>query len=144
LCYGYGVYYCAAGWLCSYPSRKPNPSHASGPATFEELLLGLHFSVVFCILYYIHSFVYSTETSAAISDLLLQYGIPKYTRNPNSDPNPYASNNNNRLTAFVPGTTRVGRYQKKHSAFCLSIGLCCVQAGFPHILSSGFLWSRGR
>jgi len=41
-------------------------------------------------------------------------------------------------------TTRVGRYQKKHSAFCLSVGLCCVQAGFPHLLSSGFLWSRGR
>jgi len=36
------------------------------------------------------------------------------------------------------GTTRVGRYQKKHSAFCLSIGLCCVQAGFPDLLSSGF------
>jgi len=41
-------------------------------------------------------------------------------------------------------TTRVGQYQKKHSAFCLSIGLCCVQAGFPHLMSSGFLWSRGR
>jgi len=39
------------------------------------------------------------------------------------------------------GTTRVGRYQKKHFAFCLSIGLCCVQAGFPH-LSSGFYGAR--
>jgi len=29
------------------------------------------------------------------------------------------------------GTTRVGQYQKKHSAFCLSIGLCCVQAVSP-------------
>jgi len=42
------------------------------------------------------------------------------------------------------GTTPVGWYQKKHSAFCLSIGLCCDEARFPHLLSSGFLWSRGR
>jgi len=48
------------------------------------------------------------------------------------------------LNGRCSGTARVGRYQKKHSAFCLSIGLCCVQAGFPHLLSSGFLWSRGR
>jgi len=43
------------------------------------------------------------------------------------------------FNGLCSGTTRVGRYQKKHSAFCLSIGLCCVQAGFPHLLSSGFL-----
>jgi len=48
------------------------------------------------------------------------------------------------FNGLCSGTTRVGRYQKKHSAFCLSIGLCCVQAGFPHLLSSGFLWSRER
>jgi len=48
------------------------------------------------------------------------------------------------FNGLCSGTTRVGRYQKKHSAFCLSIGLCCVQAGFAHLLSSGFLWSRGR
>jgi len=42
------------------------------------------------------------------------------------------------FNGICSGTTRVGRYQKKHSAFCLSIGLCCVQAGFPHLLSSGF------
>jgi len=35
------------------------------------------------------------------------------------------------LNGLCSGTTRVGQYQKKHSAFCLSIGLCCVQAGFP-------------
>jgi len=40
-------------------------------------------------------------------------------------------NNNHHLTAFVTGTTRVGQYQKKHSAFCLSIGLCCIQAVSP-------------
>jgi len=48
------------------------------------------------------------------------------------------------FNGLCSGTTRVGRYQKKHSAFCLSIGLGCVQAGFPHLLSSGCLWSRGR
>jgi len=48
------------------------------------------------------------------------------------------------FNGLCSGTTRVGRYQKKHSAFCLSIELCCVQAGFPYLLSSGFLWSRGR
>jgi len=56
-------------------------------------------------------------------------------------------NNNNKQPPFnslCSGTTRVGKYQKKHSAFCLSIGLCCVQAGFPYLLSSGFLWSRER
>jgi len=37
------------------------------------------------------------------------------------------------------------RYQKKHSAFCLSIvGLCSVQAGFPHLLSSGFFMEQGK
>jgi len=44
------------------------------------------------------------------------------------------NNNNNRLTALFWDNP------KKHSAFCLIIGLCCVQAGFPHLLSSGFLW----
>jgi len=48
------------------------------------------------------------------------------------------------FNGLCSGTTQVGRYQKKHFAFCLNIGLCCVQAGFPHLLSSGFLWSRGR
>jgi len=48
------------------------------------------------------------------------------------------------FNGLCSGTTRVGRYQKKHYAFCLSIGLCCVQAWSPHLLSSGFLWSRGR
>jgi len=48
------------------------------------------------------------------------------------------------FNGLCSATTLVGRYQKKHSAFCLSIELCCVQAGFPHLLSSGFLWSRGR
>jgi len=47
-------------------------------------------------------------------------------------------NNNNQqpFNGFCSGTTWVGRYQKKHSAFCLSIGLCCVQAGFPYLLSA--------
>jgi len=44
----------AAWWPCSYLSRKPysstNPSHAGGPAAFKELLLGLHFTVVFSII----------------------------------------------------------------------------------------------
>jgi len=35
------------------------------------------------------------------------------------------------FNGLCSGTTWVGRYQKKQSAFCLSIGLCCVQAGFP-------------
>jgi len=48
------------------------------------------------------------------------------------------------FNGLCSGTTWVGRYQKKHSAFCLSIGLRCVQAAFSHLLSSGFLWSRGR
>jgi len=48
------------------------------------------------------------------------------------------------FNGLCSGTTRVGWYQKKHSASCLSIGLCCIQAGFPHLLSSGFLWSGGR
>jgi len=43
------------------------------------------------------------------------------------------------FNGLCSGRTRVGRYQKKHPAFCLRIGLCCVQAGFPHFLSSGFL-----
>jgi len=51
-----GVYYFADRWTCFYPSAKPNadPCHASDPAAFKELLLGLHFTVVFCILHYIH------------------------------------------------------------------------------------------
>jgi len=45
-----GVYYFVAGWPCSYHSRNPNPSHAGGLAVFKEFLLGLHFTVVFCII----------------------------------------------------------------------------------------------
>jgi len=102
-----GVYYFSAGSLCSYPNHKPNPnpSHAGGPTAFKDLLLGLHFTVVFCILHYIHSCVYITETSAAILDLLLQYGSPKCTRNSNSDPNPCA-NPNPKLT-LMPNTVHI-------------------------------------
>jgi len=46
------------------------------------------------------------------------------------------------FNGLCSGKTQIGQYQKKHSAFCLSIQLCCVQAGFPNLLSSGFLWSR--
>jgi len=49
------------------------------------------------------------------------------------------------------GTTRVGWYQKKHSAFCLSIELCCVQAGLvgrqeghPACKKPWGLWGWGR
>jgi len=42
------------------------------------------------------------------------------------------------FNGLCSGTTQVSQYQKKYSAFCLSIGLCCVQGGFPHLLSSGF------
>jgi len=104
--------------------RRHHTEHLGGPAVITShnarCIVGAAKAVLYSFLEILHDFEIDELELLKLNDITRDFHCHKaymsLTEQQQQPP----------FNGLCSGTTRVGWYQKKDSAFCLSIGLCCV------------------